>query len=120
MEAAATTSTEFRPAVQARPSTDELLARFAAGEGTREDVGHLIFNLRGSEMIQIQVPRATRPTPGGTVKLFTRTGPSSDADRKVSKVEGESRIWAAWWRVADLKAWFASTRFAASRQNLHG
>jgi hypothetical protein len=93
---------------------DDHLARFANGTATRDDVQALVEKAP-MDMIQIHVPRHNPPAHSKPIRLLGRSGPFSCEDRRVVHVSGprwgrgkDRGLWAAWWRVADLRAWLAT------------
>lgn len=92
---------------------DQALARFEHGTADRSDVQTLVDHSGDVVRIQIRVKRSRPPRHRQPIHLLGRGSPLSDPDRDVVPVHGSRRryqgVWAAWWRVADLRLWLRKT-----------
>jgi hypothetical protein len=87
------------------------LERIAAGTANYDDVVNIVRRADelGLEAVRLMASRSAAVKPergGGTIKLLGRDGPRSSEDVTPKRVD--DLLWAAEWRVADLKLWLAA------------
>jgi hypothetical protein len=86
------------------------LGRLADGTADASDVEAVVRRAGELELdtVRLEVARASevRAGRGGTIRLLGRDGPRSSED--VTPLRLDDDLWAAVWRVADLKLWLRS------------